>query len=103
MTDAFGHWLAGFVDGEGCFSITQPHAYKRSCRCDFTITLRDDDGPILEEIQKQLGVGRLSRHVRKVNPKNGKPQARYSVATKRETLVIVGTFDRFPLRAKKAK
>jgi hypothetical protein len=22
MDEAFGHWLAGFIDGEGCFTIT---------------------------------------------------------------------------------
>jgi hypothetical protein len=58
MNDAidpgFGHWFAGFVDGEGCFLITR---VGKSYRCIFSLHLRGDDRPILEEIHRNLGIG----------------------------------------------
>lgn len=58
-------YLAGFVDGEGCFSITinsrkQPRKglYVRLL---FEIELREDDKEILEKIQKTLGCGYIYR------------------------------------------
>jgi LAGLIDADG endonuclease len=52
----FAHWFAGFVDGEGCFSVRKKNV--NGCEtydCQFSITLRADDKPIILEIKKQLG------------------------------------------------
>lgn len=56
-------YVAGFIDGEGCFTIViSKHPQKRiglDARLHFEIELRDDDRELLEAIQKTLGCGRL--------------------------------------------
>jgi len=54
----FGHWFAGFVDGEGCFHI-QKETNRQGFRCLFSIGLRKDDGEILHIIQQKLGIGKI--------------------------------------------
>lgn len=56
-------YIAGFIDGEGCFTITLAKHPERKfgidARLQFEIELRDDDEEILKEIQKSLGCGRI--------------------------------------------
>lgn len=61
-------WIAGFVDGEGCFSIcihkrrnynTHTHKDFDLYLC-FKIRLHSDDVHALEEINRMLGVGNVS-------------------------------------------
>lgn len=103
---AFGHWLAGFVDGEGCFYIARIATTKKGVeyvnyRCAFTIGLRDDDRPVVEEIHATLGMGRLVD----VKPRGiGKrPMVYLQVLNKADVMGLVELFDRYPLRAKKAR
>lgn len=96
MDDAFGHWLAGFTDGEGCFQLTTRDGVAYGCR--FAITLRRDELPILQEIQSALGVGAIYL---KQAQSVANPQASYSVDRKAECATIVDVFTRYPLRAKK--
>jgi LAGLIDADG endonuclease len=99
--DAFGHWLAGFCDGEGCFILS----WRRSPRsvtgiAKFVIAPRDDDRPILEEIRAFLGCGTV--HARFHHA--GKPQSRISVPRVDDLAnVVIPTFERFHLRAKKSR
>ena len=61
-------WIAGFVDGEGCFSICiqKRRIYNTHTPKDFTsypcfkIRLHSDDAHALEEINRKLGVGNVS-------------------------------------------
>jgi hypothetical protein len=48
------NYIVGFVDGEGCFSVTLNKNDDRilEVRLLFEIELREDDEPILREIQK---------------------------------------------------
>lgn len=94
-------WFAGFVDGEGCFWVARyqaaggtPSYYPR-----FEVCLRVDDMPILEKLQAAFG-GRLYTTGR---PQWGNPRAQWNVSTKRDVAGLVAYFDRFPLRAKKAR
>jgi hypothetical protein len=99
LDDGFGHWLAGFTDGEGSFQI---HARgDTTCVCTFAIALRIDDRAILEEIQRRLGIGRMSLRVKR--QPGGQDQAQWSVSSKREDRALVDVFERYPLRAKKAR
>lgn len=103
IDDAFGHWFAGFVDGEGNFDIHAIHNTRRTFICRFSIGLRIDDHDILAEIQRRTGLGDIRIHC----PPQGGPrgrtgdQARWTVARKRETAALVEIFNRYPLRAKK--
>ncbi len=103
----FNNWLAGFTAGEGCFQATVRIANKpgtpwhgnRFLALWFTISLRSDDEPVLWQIYKKLGVGKVQKYYGK-GKRN--PQSRYSILNVRdlyETLIPI--FDVSPLRNKK--
>jgi hypothetical protein len=99
MDDAFGHWLAGFIDGEGCFMVYGPEGGHRRC-CKFTLKLRGDDVAVLVEIVEKTGIGRV-RH--QPNKQRTLPQYGWLVDTKADCVALVVLLDRYPLRAKKAR
>jgi hypothetical protein len=98
IDDAFGHWLAGFVDGEGCFAISK--GGYNGLRCVFRMAVRADDAAIVEEIHDRVGLGSISR-LHEV--KGGRPQATWTVTSKADCLALCALFERYPLRAKKAR
>lgn len=102
MDDAFGHWLAGFVDGEGCFAIDgRIRPGHRVPYCQFILCLRLDDLDILECIHSEAG-GTLKVRRKTTNP-NDKPSGYLRVTGAQELLRVVELFERYPLRAKKAR
>jgi hypothetical protein len=100
LPEDFGHWFAGFADGEGNFDV-RPAANGRSYTCRFAIGLRADDLPILEEIVRMTGLGSI--RLQDGGAGEQKRQARWSVERKEHLARLVEIFDRFPLRAKKAR
>lgn len=94
---SFGHWLAGFVAGEGCFLVSKQ---RNTWNCIFTLSLRDDDAEILWEIHDRLGIGRLQK---KPEKGSSKPQTEWIVSNKEDCLQLVYILDKFSLRAKKAR
>jgi hypothetical protein len=104
----FGHWLAGFIDGEGAFMI---EARRRgSYKVAFKLGLRKDDGPILDQCAAVTGLGRVKRYARRAaiiapggKPLKAQPYAEWIVETKSDCQRLVALLDRFPLRAKKAR
>lgn len=108
--DEFGHWLAGFTDGEGCFSLIMremrngrtisPTPY-------FRIGLRADDTEILERIRSFLQVGTIGHYERRCNKTqipNAKLHCAFIVSSIRDLHnVIVPTFDLYQLHAKKKR
>ena len=97
-TDAFGWWLAGLTDGEGCFAayrtrpITVTMVYK--------LTFRDDDSALVDWIHNRLGVGRVLHDV--CNGSSSHPQSTFAV-TDVPSLhdVIVPLFEQYPLKSRK--
>lgn len=104
VPDDFGHWLAGFIDGEGCFLISQTSAARRRNTAkyvmSFQICVRADDGAILEECAQRTGLGTVY-YFQKKREKQG-DVARWDCQRKADLLAMVRLLDRFPLRAKKA-
>lgn len=100
MDDAFGHWLAGFIDGEGYFGIVVSGREKRSWGCRFTIGLRADDAAILQECHKQTGLGWLTSSPSR-DPRWG-PQWQWTISSKKDCIALMRLLERYPLRAKKA-
>jgi hypothetical protein len=99
--DAFGHWLSGFVDGEGSFNLTnhRPTGHSVVCTCSIAIEVRCDELPTLEMIRKYFGVGAIS--FRDFAGRSNRT-ARFQCQRHFELVESVIThFDRFPLRAKK--
>jgi hypothetical protein len=102
MVDShFGHWFAGFVDGEGCFYITS-HGKSRPgvLRPRFSLTLRADDCDILEEIQRRTRAGSIHKY----QPSGpGNLVARWMVQSQSDLMALCRIFDCYPLRSKKAR
>lgn len=87
----FADWLAGFIDGEGCFLITRNHG---GYSCAFRLGVRADDRPILDEIVQRTGLGSVSEN---------RGMARWIVGSREDTLGLVLLLERAPLRAKKRR
>jgi len=99
-------WFVGFVDGEGCFYIAQQR-YGISCTR-LAIGLRNDDLPILLEIQAQLQMGTI--HCRGsrspndfIHAPNANPVAEWSVSKISDCQKLFVLFDKFPLQTKKGR
>ncbi len=105
--DDFGHWLSGFVDGEGCFRLRLARHNSNNPRptpvIEFVIKMRADELPILRTIQSYFGCGRMYGQVRDGDTPNANPTQAYKVITAATAhYFVVPHFDRYPLRAKKA-
>jgi len=93
----FGHWLAGFIAGEGCFRI---HKEKRGAyyACHFSLKVRADDGDILRDIHRRVGFGTLKMDV----SARTNPCLAWVVQSRKDCFALMHLLDLFPLRAKKA-
>lgn len=99
---AFGHWFAGFFDGEGSLGIYPGYGERTGFRCTAKISLRADDRPILEEIAATLGIGRV--YDDKKGRRNGSnPCSAWIVEGREACAVLVAVLERYPLRAKKQR
>lgn len=99
-------YIAGFIDGEGCFSISiSKHPQKTTGfdpRLNFEIELRDDDLPILQSIQKTLECGRIY-HLN-LDRYGWFPHAELKVSSIKEIREkLIPFLIKHPLRAKKKK
>jgi hypothetical protein len=106
--DAFGNWLSGLADGEGCFFIG---SYKNKGfwepSCHFMINLRNDDLNIVNLIHSFLDCGNVRVNRFPVGPsvhKNTKPQAKFTVSAISDLHgKIIPHFEKYSLRSKKAR
>ncbi len=99
----FGHWFAGFADGEGSFVITRRGANGTGYGCSFIIIVRADDRPILEEIRDRFQIGLIHaiKPSRVTSGHHSRAGAGLYITRKEDVLRLVAVFDRYPLRAKK--
>jgi len=97
-----GDYVAGFVDGEGCFALkfrtdkqrNKDGTYRQYqyWGAEFAIVLHPLDAAILELIREKLGVGKISY-------KKAGDQVRLSVQSTQELLRnIIPFFEKYPLR-----
>ncbi|OGL36012.1 hypothetical protein A3F65_02970 [Candidatus Saccharibacteria bacterium RIFCSPHIGHO2_12_FULL_47_16b] len=97
------HYISGFVDGEGCFSISFNKNGKRlpEVRLIFEIEVREDDETILREIQKVLGCGNIYRLDYERYAK-WRPHVKLKVSNFNDiSQKIIPFFQKYPLKAKK--
>lgn len=74
-TDVDLAYLAGLLDGEGCFYIRQQaHPTKRAYAASVRINIRDDALGVLESLQSNFG-GNIYRHSNRSGGANAKPTA----------------------------
>ena len=98
---AFGHWLAGFIDGEGCFYITTNANQPGWCRPKFALGLRCDDRPVIESIRRTLGgLGTIHEY----EPKStSKRKVHWTISSQTDCEALCVLLDAYPLRSKKQK
>lgn len=97
------HYIVGFVDGEGCFSISLNKNGNRlpEVRLIFEIELREDDEPILLDIQRTLSCGNIYRLEYERYAK-WQPHVKLKVSNFKDiNSKIIPFFQRYPLQAKK--
>ena len=98
------NYIVGFVDGEGCFSITinrNSTMHRPEVRLVFEIELEEDDGPILRSIQEVIDCGNIYRFVYKRFP-HWKPHYKYKVSNFKDIYgKVIPFFRKYPLQAKK--
>ncbi len=97
------HYIVGFVDGEGCFCISLNKNGNRlpEVRLIFEIELREDDEPILREIQASLGCGRIYRLEYERYAK-WRPHVKLKVSNFTDiSHKVIPFFQRYPPQAKK--
>jgi hypothetical protein len=100
------HYVAGFIDGEGSFSISiGKHKTLRrgfEVRPEFEIELRADDREILERILITIGCGSI--YDCSYERYGWYPHVKYKVTSIKKMRDILFPFlDQYPLQAKKAK
>jgi hypothetical protein len=97
------NYIVGFVDGEGCFCISLNKNGERlpEVRLIFEIELREDDEPILREIQATLGCGTIY-HLEYERYAKWRPHVKLKVSNFTDiSQKIIPFFQRYPLQAKK--
>lgn len=100
MDDAhFGHWLAGFVDGEGCFYIARLSHRPLGYSPRFSLSVRADDADIVEYAQKWTGLGTTHYYT----ATTGSRIIRWVVQSHSDCAALVSLFTEYPLRAKKQR
>jgi len=90
MDDAFGNWLAGFIDGEGYFGIfTNDGRYI----CAFAVGLHPCERPVLDDVLERTGLGTIHTQARMV---------RWQIRARGDCVGLIELLDRYPLRSRKA-
>ena len=98
------NYIVGFVDGEGCFCITQNRNGNRlpEVRLLFEIELREDDEEILRQIQEVLQCGSIYR-LNYERYQKWRPHVKYKVSNFADIYQkIIPFFKQYPLQAKKS-
>lgn len=96
----YGWWLAGLIDGEGCFRV---HMSKGGgyYACHFSLKLRDDDLLVLRQIASFTRIGTIQRD--RTRTGNSRPCASWVIQSRADCRALIDILDRFPLRTRKAR
>lgn len=98
---AFYNWLAGFIDGEGCFYAAAPTVeirygkFATYIKAEMKISLREDDVAMLQQIKSKIG-GRVTFFKKSRS-------ASLRINSKKDTMFLMRVLDAHPLRAKKRR
>jgi hypothetical protein len=105
LDPAWCNWFAGFVDGEGCFSILCSDTKYKRFNLMLQISIRIDDKPVIQDILDKLKVGStMIRDSPAIWRGCRMAQVRWKISHLRDILnVVIPLFEKYPLRTKKAK
>lgn len=102
-----GHWLAGLIDGEGCFTMRHPVKKHTAWDPIFTISVRDDDSFMIDELIRVLGIENVHIHIdyRKAERRKGQnanPAVKLTIYDVHTLFYhLIATLKIYPLRSKK--
>jgi hypothetical protein len=100
----FRGWLAGFIDGEGCFEVRRSRSQSPCWICTHRIALRADDLPLLMSLQGTTGLGRvIGPYARRFGRPGARPFAEWRIAARRECVALRDILRESPLKSKKAR
>ena len=99
LSDADGHFIAGFLEGEAHFGITEANG-GQSFGCLMALRLRDDDAALLTWLRDTTGVG-LTRSV--AARANSKPQVEWRVQTQDGCRALAELLCRFEIRGRRRR
>jgi hypothetical protein len=99
LEPGFCNWFSGLVDGEGSLQIKH---WNNQWWLELTIKLRDDDRPLIEYINREMGRGRCYV-ARNVSPPEHNSKSGYMIRfhNSDDTRFFVDFFKKYPLRSKK--
>lgn len=108
IDDSWHSWFSGFVDGEGCFTVSNYGSWDQGQTVLplFIIVCRADDVDVLTAMKKVFGGRIYYRKVGKNQLKRApgtKPSCSWTVNTKKGLRLLVKQFDKYPLRSKKKR
>lgn len=90
-------YITGFVDGEGCFTLSIFKASRRllgwQIKPIFSISLHNKDIKLLEAMQRTFGLGKIYKH--------GNDSMQYRVSSLSNLQIITEHFDKYPLITQK--
>ncbi|KAF0117249.1 MAG: hypothetical protein FD151_2391 [bacterium] len=102
------NYIIGFIDGEGCFSITIHPRSDCKERCEirpaFEIEVSIDDKDLMEKIYRSLGMAGQLYVLNYKRYKKWKPHVKIKVSNLKDlTEKIIPFFRKYPLQSKKRK
>lgn len=99
-------YVAGLIEGEGCFCITiSKHKTNKTGfdpRLMFEIEMIIDDQPLLEKLRRTLGCGNI--YILNYERYGWRPHVKYAVKNQKHISdIIIPFFKKYPLQGKKKK
>jgi hypothetical protein len=99
LCDADGHFIAGFLEGEAHFGITEANG-GQSYGCFMSLRLRDDDAALVDWLRDATGIG-FTRPV--PARRTSKPQVEWRVQTQADCRTLAELLGRFPVRGRRRR
>lgn len=93
----WGSYLSGYFTAEGCFGIYASGGLKPKAQ----LRVRHDDRPLLDELRRRVGVGRLYDADRPAN--EGSPCVSWAVCSRDDLSRLAEVFDEHPPRGRKLR
>ncbi len=98
------HYIAGFIDGEGSFSVSigKHKTLKRGLevRIEFSIEVRADDRNIIKRIRQVIGCGNIYNIP--YRKQGWYPHVKYKIGSRKDLVnYLFPLLDKYPLQAKK--
>ena len=97
LSDADGHFIAGFLEGEAHFGIGEANG-GQSYTCFMSLRVRDDDAELVNWLQATTGVG-LTRPV--AARATSRPQVEWRVQTKAGCRTLAALLARYEVRGRR--